>query len=200
MSLALLAVWALPAEAQQGGGRVPERSEIEDRYKWDLADYYADTAAWEVDFTKVDDSTDQLADLKGTLSKSPENLLAILKLRDALEVRLERVYAYAMLVRDQDTRDPGPQALHDRASSLEVRYREAISWFDPELLALPEQTLRSWCRDDPKLAVYEHFFDNVLRQRRHVLSAREEELLAMGGKLAQAPRQAFGMLYQPAPP
>lgn len=194
LSLALLAALALPAEAQQGRGRVPDRSEIEDRYKWDLADYYADTAAWEADFAKVDGSMGQLAARKGMLGKSPENLLAILKLRDALGVRLERVYAYAMLVRDQDTRDPGPQALYDRASSLGVKYREAISWFDPELLALPEETLRNWCRDDPKLAVYEHFFDNVLRQRRHVLSAREEELLAMGGKLAQAPRQAFSML------
>jgi oligoendopeptidase F len=99
-----------------------------------------------------------------------------------------------MLVRDQDTRESAPQAMFDRVSSLGVKYSEALSWFQPELLAMPAETLQSWCRANPKLAVYEHAFDDVLRQRRHVLNAREEELLAMGGKLAQAPRNVFTML------
>ncbi|MCH7813809.1 MAG: oligoendopeptidase F family protein, partial [Planctomycetes bacterium] len=173
---------------------MPTRSDIDPRYKWDLSDYYADTAAWKADLAATDGMIARLADLKDTLAQSAAALLKILELRDALGVRLERVYAYATLVKDQDTREPEPQALFDQAGSLLVKYGEASSWYEPELLALPDGILDEWCHSEPKLVVYRHAFDDVLRQRRHVLSAREEELLAMGGKLAQAPREAFTML------
>lgn len=189
-----LVLAASGAAVQQESGKVPERSEIEQRYKWDLTDMYADSDAWEADFAACRTAIDELAALRGTVGQSPEALLKLLALRDELRVKLERAFAYTMLLRDQDTREPGPQAKFDRITSLAVKLGEATSWFEPEVLALPEGRLMGWCESNPKLAIYTHEFDNLLRRQKHVLSAREEELLAMTGKLAATPRQAFTML------
>lgn len=186
---ALLA--ATPAVAEK---KVPERPEIEARYTWDLEAMYPNPAALEADFTKVEDMIKQLAALKGTLGRSPQDLLAALTLRDECSVQLEKVFAYCMMLRDQDTRVSDSQALYARAETLSTGYDEATSWITPELLSLSSDTLQSWCDQGAKLAVYRHYFDDVLRRKPHTLDAAGEELLAMAGQMSMAPGQIFGML------
>ncbi len=190
----LFLAFSVAAGSGPQAGRVPERASLEKRYKWDLADLYADRDAWEADFALCQKWIDKLAGMKQQMAKSPQALLAVLELRDELGVKLERVFAYAMLLRDQDTREADPQAMHDRTRSLGVKYSEATSWIEPGLLAMPDNQLTTWCQENDKLAIYQHAFDDLLRQRRHVLSAREESLLAMAGKMAGTAQQAFTML------
>jgi len=179
-------------EDQQG--KVPERSEIDPKYTWDLTAMYPNLQAWEADFKSCEQSVGELAAMKGTVSKSPEALLRYLTFNDDLSVKFSRVASYASLLKDQDTRQGGPQALYDRVMSLGVRLSEAASWFEPEILSLPEGRLVAWAKSLPKLAVYTHYFENLTRQRQHVLSMREEELMAMTGKLAATPGETFSML------
>ena len=183
-----------PAGAGQGLGKVPERSQLDARYTWDLSAMYANREAWEADFKACEQNLSTMAGLKGTTAKSPEALLNFLTLSDNLSVRFSKLGAYASLLKDQDTRQPDPQAMYDRVMSLAVKLQEAGSWFEPEILALPDGNLLEWCKNHPKLAVYTHHFQDLLRQKQHVLSAREEELMAMSGKVAAAPREAFTML------
>ena len=184
---------AAPATASQEG-RILEHSEIAEPYTWDLTHIYADLDAWESDFADCEIGVGRLAAKKGTLDGTPTSLLAVFKLYDEVSIKLEKVYAYAMMLKDQDMRDSTAQALFDRVGSLGVKYGEALSWLQPEILAMPERTLREWCRTVDELAIYEHQIDDLLRQREHVLNAREEQLLAMGGKVASAPQQIFSML------
>lgn len=183
-----------PAAEAQGQGKVPERTEIDPKYTWDLTTMYPNQEAWEADFKTCAQSLMSVSKMKGAVEKSPEALLSFLVLSDDLSVRFSKVAAYASLLRDQDTRQSEPQAMYDRVMSLGVRLQEASSWFDPEIVALPEGRLLTWCRDNPKLKIYTHHFEDLLRQRQHVLSAREEELMAMTGKLEASPREAFSML------
>jgi len=184
----------LPVYAQAAPARPRSRAEIEERYTWNLADMYPDIAAWEADYAACERGLQEVAAFRGKVGESADRLLEFLTLRDEFGVRLEKLSAYAAMLRDQDTREPGPQALAERARNLGVRWGEALAWFEPEVLALPEGQLREWCRSHAKLGVYTHYFEDLLRQRKHVLSAREEELLAMSAKVAGTPRLAFGML------
>jgi oligoendopeptidase F len=175
-------------------GKLRERSEIPEKDKWNLADLYADSAAWEADYAKCEKSVQDVAAFKGKATASPAALLQFLMLQDELGIVLDRLSAFASMSKDQDTRESSAQALAERARNLGVQLQEASSWFEPEVLALPPGQLLEWCKTDPKLTVYTHYFDDLLRQQKHVLSAREEELLAMSGKLASTPSSAFGML------
>jgi len=194
LSSILLLTVSGPAGAGQGSGKVPERSQVDARYTWDLSAMYANRGAWEADFKACERDLSAIAGLKGTAAKSPEALLKFLTLSDDVSVRFSKLGAYASMLKDQDTRQSDPQAMYDRVMSLAVKLQEAASWFEPEILALPDGRLLEWCKGHPKLAVYTHHFQDLLRQKQHVLSAREEELMAMSGKVAAAPREAFTML------
>jgi oligoendopeptidase F len=183
-----------PAVAEQAQGKVPERSQIDVKYTWDLAAMYPNLAAWEADFKSCGQALGAIAKMKGTVAKSPETLLSFLTAYEDLSAKFSKMGSYASLLKDQDVRQSDAQAMYDRVATLGVRLGESASWFEPEILSLPDGKLLEWCKSNPKLAIYTHHFDDLLRQKQHVLSAREEELMAMTGKLAATPGEAFSML------
>ena len=179
---------ALPAATT-----TPERSTLDDRYKWDLGKMYASPERWEEHYQQVASLVAEFAAKKGKTSESARSLLAAMQLRDQISVQLEKLHAYAMMKRDEDMRVPASQAIYQRAQTLAVKWNEASAWFQPELLRIPEDQLRGWLQE-ADLKVYQHYFDDLLRTRAHILSAREEELLAMAGKATEVSSDAFGLL------
>ena len=179
---------------KQAKGKVLERRQVDPKYTWNLTAMYPDQEAWEADYKTCEQSKEALQKMNGAISASPEALLKYLTLVDEVSVKLDKLLAYANMLKDQDTRQPGPQGMYDRGTTLSVKLDEASSWFEPALLAIPEQKLKRWLKNNSKLAIYGHRIDNVLRQRKHILSAREEELMAMSGKVTAVPREAYSML------
>jgi len=171
----------------------PERSAVDDRYKWDLTKMYATPDDWDAHYKAVAAMVEQFAALKGTAGQSAEALLKVLTLRDQINIQLEKLGAYAHMKQDEDMRVPASQALAQRAQTLGVKYGEASSWFQPELLQIPESRLNEWLTR-PDLKIYTHFFADLLRSKAHILPAREEELLAMSGKATATAGEAFGLL------
>lgn len=170
-----------------------ERSAIEEKYKWDLSKMYTSQQDWESHYKKVEAMIADFAARTGKVGESSRALLDALKLRDQINVQLEKVAGFASLRRDEDMRVSGNQALYQRGQTLGVKWGESSSWFQPELLKIPEDKLRGWLRE-PELQVYAHYFDDLLRSKTHILSSREEELLAMSSKATDASTDAFGLL------
>src|SRR5215467_8337069 len=170
-----------------------ERSVIEEKYKWDLSKMYGSEQDWEADYKKVDSMIQEFAAKTGKVGESAQSLLDALKLRDQINIQLEKVAGFASLRRDEDMRVAANQALLQRAQTLGVRWGESSSWFQPELLKIPEDKLRDWLKQ-PELQVYQHYFDDLLRSKAHILSSREEELLAMSSKATDASTDVFGLL------
>ncbi len=171
----------------------PERKDINTRDTWNLELMYPDNGAWESHYAQVSGMVEAFEKLRGTLARGPAELRAALQLREQVNVQLEKLYAYAAMRHHEDMRIPEPQALQQRAQTLAVKASEAASWFNPQLLQLPEAKLREWLQRDD-LRVYNHFVDDILRSRAHILSPREEELLAMSGKATEASAEAFSLL------
>jgi oligoendopeptidase F len=170
-----------------------ERGAIEEKYKWDLTKMYASPAQWETHYQEVDKMIAAFAGKKGKVGESAASLLEALKLRDKINIQLEKIAVFASLSRDEDMRVSTNQALFQRSQTLGVKWGEVSSWFQPELLRIDESRLREWLKQ-PDLKVYTHFFEDLLRSKAHVLSAREEELLAMSSKATDASSDAFGLL------
>ncbi len=180
--------------AVQEGKTLPERSEIDAKYLWATETIYPNVEAWEKDFEVLQAMVDQADKFKGTMGKGPNELLTVLQFRDQLEPRLERLYVYCSLVSDQDTRAGEPQALKNRVRSLFVNYGAKTSWLAPEMTAIPFETIQSWMKENAKLALYAQYFDNVFRQKKHILSTREEQLLAWTGEVRSTPYSAYNYL------
>ncbi|HEY1348470.1 MAG TPA: oligoendopeptidase F [Ktedonobacteraceae bacterium] len=170
------------------------RAEVPLQYTWDLSCLFADSQDWEREFQALEQSLPEFAALRATLAGSAEALLSILQKKDAFAQRLERLYIYALLRKDEDTTSDTSQRMAERAMSLSVRASMATSYIEPELLALPEHTFDRFLQTTPALSTYRHLLDDARRKRPHVRSAEVEDLLKATSEISQAPERLYTTL------
>ncbi|MEA4901204.1 oligoendopeptidase F [Desulfitobacterium sp.] len=173
--------------------KLKPRSEIPNKYKWHLEDIFPSDQAWEEEFARPEKSLEQASKFQGELGKSAEHLLACLEWMDGVGMELEEIYTYARMRRDEDNREALYQGMTDRAGALSVKLGSALAFVVPELLAMPEERLADFRKTNPKLEIYDHALEDILRKREHVLSTAEEKILAEVGEIAEAPSAIFGM-------
>lgn len=172
---------------------LPKREEIEAKYKWKLEDIYAGDAQWEEDFERVKTLSEGMSKFRGRLGEGAEALLDCLKASDELLSSNDKLFVYARMKRDENNANHVYQALADRASVLSTGVYASVSFIVPELLSIPEEKLKGFIDGNSDLQLYRQFVNEALRQKKHTLSEREEELLALSSEVAQAPRDIFTM-------
>ncbi|BAU27938.1 oligoendopeptidase F [Aneurinibacillus soli] len=172
---------------------LPKRSEVKQENKWKLEDMFPSDAAWEDEYKQVQQHIEEMGHYKGKLAQSPSVLADCLKTYEKLGLAMERVYVYARMRRDEDNTNTTYQGMTDRAGSLNVSVSSATSFLVPEILAMPEEKLEDYIAD-PVLASHTFYLKEIKRQKAHVLSAIEEQIVAQAGELAQAPQTIFGMI------
>jgi oligoendopeptidase F len=192
MSLTL--VLALAAGMAQAGPNTLNRDSIPDKYKWDLNQIYADWSAWEQGLTRLQQLMDEYAALKGTLNGGPQAVLKAAKLSDELGMLAYKVYQYAGLNNAQNTRDNTINARLQQVQIAFAKFGIATSWYNPELLAIPWETMKGWLDATPELKPYRLGIEDLYRQQTHVLSADKEQLLAYFSQVNNAPSTIFGKL------
>ena len=173
---------------------VPARSEISEEHKWDLEAIYTQDAKWEEDYASLMPLVEGLSSYKGRLGESAQTLLEALRLRDEMSQVLERVFVYAKMRRDEDNSNAHYQALSDRALALIARVQEALAFVSPELLNVGQEKIESFMQELEPLRLHEHEMDDLFREKEHMLSEREEALLAGAGEIAGGPETTFDML------
>ncbi|HKL28987.1 MAG TPA: M3 family metallopeptidase, partial [Natrialbaceae archaeon] len=173
---------------------VPDRSEIDEAYKWDLESIYADDEEWETAYADVEALIDDLETYEGQATDDGETLLDVLELRDEMERELAKVFSYARMRRDEDTTDQHYQALTARAGSLMADAGSAASFIEPELQACSRDEIDAMIESTPGLETYEHHIDDVMRMKEHTRSAEVEALLADLGEVTGASGEVYNML------
>jgi len=171
-----------------------KRSEIAREYTWDLESIYPTNDDWENSFKKLEQGLPELEALKGTLAQSGQALLMVLQTRDVLFEELETLYVYASMRRDEDTTNSVYLGMFDRAMQLLVRASTAISYVEPEILALPQVTLDTFVQETSGLSLYRQQLDDINRNRPHVRTAEVEAVLAAAGEISEVPDSVFSMI------
>lgn len=165
-----------------------------DDLRWRLEDIYSDRQHWEQDFTGAKKQLTGIVSYRGRLGDGGTVLLQALQARARLLETCTRIYNYASMLFDGDTTNPAAQELRDRVVSLNTEASTAISFMNPEILALPEKTVYSFLNREPGLGVYRFELEDLLRYRPHTLTPSEEEIVARAGETLQAPDQIFKMI------
>lgn len=175
--------------------RVPNRDDIDPADRWRLEDLFPDVAAWEAAYRSAEETVRDLAGRKDAFPENPQaaQLAELLELDSRLGEAIDRVYVYAHLGKDGDTRETEAQGRSERASRLNTRASEATSWIEPRILSMPRERLEA-LRNAPELSGWSHYLKDLVRRQEHTLSPAEEELLAMAGDVTRTPRTVFGML------
>ena len=186
-----------PSEAAASNApaaRSRTRDELADRYKWNLTDIFADWEVWEAGFSRLETGIEQYAALKGTLAEGPERLLAAFKLSEELGQLAYRVWYYPSLRYDEDQRDNAINAKRQKVQLLFARWKQAESWFNPELLDIPLETVRAWMDQSEPLRLYRFAIEDLYRQQEHVLDEQGERLMSLASRINAAPNEAYWAL------
>ncbi len=168
------------------------REEIPQEDKWKLEDIFASDEEWEKLLKETEKHISLAERFNGNLAKSTDLFIECMKWADKLGLYLEDLFTYARMRRDENNKIALYQGMTDRASMLSVQAGSALSFIVPEILAIPADRFDQ-LRKDPRMDIYDHFLENILRQKEHVLSPAEEKLLAEASELAAAPSTIFSM-------
>ncbi len=169
------------------------REDIAASDKWRLDHIYPSIEAWEADFAAAQAEITAMDDVRAALAPNMESILSTLGTVARLSERIKKLYRYARMLRDEDSRLSGPQALADRAESLSVRASASAAFLTPALLQMPEALLHE-CAVSPTFADYDRQLLEVLRSRPHTLPAEQEVLLARADEIGGGPEAIYTLL------
>jgi oligoendopeptidase F len=173
--------------------RAVERSEVAEQYRWDLSALYADEAAWVAAGQSIGQQLPSLARWQGKLGESPATLLAALGEWEAASREVDRYFAYAMQLSDQDTRVARPQQMRQQATQVYTELQTATAFMRPEILAVGRPTIERFLAAEPRLGQYRMFLDDILRAAPHTLSPAEEKIVAQAGAMAPTGQQVHNV-------
>ena len=142
-----------------------ERSELDPQFQWDLTPMFESDAAWETTLDSLDADIESLAAFAGKLTDAV-TIGAYLDASTEVGRKVERLYCYASQRHDEDTRDDKAQSMYARIGSKYVKMAAALSFAQPEILSLPEETLTAIV-NDPAVADYKFNLEDLLRGKPH---------------------------------
>ena len=171
-----------------------QRNEIEEKYTWDLSTIFPTDEAFEAELAQVSEEVKKAASLAGHLLDSADSLLTTTEIQLDLMRRIEKLYSYAHMKNDQDTRVAKYQEYQAKGMTLYSDFGQSFAFYEPEFMAITEERYQAFLAEQPALQQYQHYFDKLLKKKAHILTQREEELLAGAGEIFGAAGETFAIL------
>ncbi len=170
------------------------RNDIDKKYRWDLEKMYPNEDLWLKDISKAETLTEEFLQRKGKVMDNSRSLLEALKAMDDIGLLIEKAFVYARMKMDEDNRDSHRQAMFDKINTYASKILSALSFLTPEILSSEEKTVKMFIDENPRLRVYRHMLEGIFNRKEHILSEKEENLLANLGQVTSAPHSIFNIL------
>lgn len=170
-----------------------DRSKIDNKFKWQLDKMYSSKENIEKDIKIVKEYINEVKKYKGKLSDNRESFLNALSVYENASRLVQNLYVYTHMKQHEDTRINSYQGDASRTEMLSSELSMATSYIVPEIIAMDEKVLNGFLEDE-KVSFYKKFVDDILRDKPHTLSEREEELLAATSELTSVPENVYDML------
>mgnify|MGYP001162135361 FL=1 len=174
--------------------KVPERSEIAQKYKWDLESIYSENGEWRNSLEIVKKRLDGFELYEGRVCESGDTLLELLDLSESVMREMGMVISYAKLHSDEDRRNQKYQSMLIEARSVAAKLGGVTSFIEPEIQELDYEKLKLLLKSNAGLDIYHHYLNEIIRVKDHVRSAEVEGLLADMGEIFSAPSEVYGLL------
>ncbi|MGM9885695.1 MAG: oligoendopeptidase F [Lactococcus sp.] len=172
-----------------------ERNEIKAELLWDLTSVFKTDDEFEKKLSTLFAQVGTIeSQYKGHTTASAQDLLKTVEAMLDFSRQIEKVYVYASMKNDQDTRVTQYQEYQAKVTSLYAKYEEGFAFFEPELLSISTETYATFVAEEPQLLKYSHFFERLFSKKAHVLSEKEEKLLAKSSEILGSAAEIFEIL------
>ncbi len=171
-----------------------DRAKVEVRYTWNLEDIYPDQTTWREEKDRLKAAIPRLGTFAARLGESPRVLADALELRFELDKQLSRLYVYASMLSDLDTRESEPQGMQQEMQQLYADFGAEASYMQPEILGLGRERIEEFLAREPRLAPFAVVLRDIIRRAEHTLTHAEEKLLADAQPLAASASNIYGII------
>lgn len=163
------------------------RAEIPAKYKWNAASVFASDEAWDAEADSLLNRVNEVKQMAGSVGKNAKTVADAVEASYELQERLGKIIVYAGISQAVDNADTNAARMYSKMQSVFGQVAAGVSFIEPEILAIDEEKLSKWRKEEPRLKIYDQYFDNLLRQKTHIRSAEVEEVFG----LAQDPLGGF---------
>ena len=171
------------------------RDQIDSKYKWNIEAMIPDESVISGELESIKKEAEAYGeDFAGRLTESADTLLAAFQKRDDIWRRLEKIYVYARMRRDENNAETKYQAMADQCNSVIAAVSASMAFFTPELLSASEETILAYIDAAPGLEIYRFAICDTMRQKAHILTQAEENILAQMSEITGATNDIFTML------
>lgn len=171
------------------------RDQIDSKYKWNIEAMIPDESVISGELETIKKEAEAYGeDFAGRLTESADTLLAAFQKRDDIWRRLEKIYVYARMRRDENNAETKYQAMADQCNSVIAAVSASMAFFTPELLSASEETILAYIDAAPGLEIYRFAICDTMRQKAHILTQAEENILAQMSEITGATNNIFTML------
>jgi len=157
--------------------KVRRRREIAVADTWDVESIFPSLEAWEEAFARAPEHLERLARFEGRLGESAATLADWMDALEKVLLEVVRIRVYAILAYSVEMTNQEAAGRHDRAQGLLARARATTAFAEPEILTIGEERLQQWMEEEERLAIYDHYFEQLYRRKDHVRSREVEALL-----------------------
>ena len=173
--------------------QLPLRSEIKKEDQWRMEDLYGSDKEWETDYLRIWKKFQKAEQMHGKIKESARMCREILDWKQDTELMLERLYVYANQKWHEDMGNARYQQMAGKASDLSSAAEDVLSFVEPELMDLDEETLHRYFQAEPGLELYRRYIHELQRNREHILSKEMEQVLARASSMGQGPENIYSM-------
>ncbi|MGL5981820.1 MAG: oligoendopeptidase F [Cetobacterium sp.] len=169
-------------------------NDINQQYKWDLTHIYPNWNEWDKDLLKLKELMAEVPKYEGLISQNSNNFIKFIALEESVARLLDKVYLYPYLQRDLDSTNEKASVKLQEIESIYANYSIASSWITPEILTIPEETMKKWIDENSELQPNRFPLMEVYRLQEHVLTADKEKLLSYFGQYLGVPSDIYSEL------
>ena len=174
--------------------KIPARADVPEKDKWAIQDLFATDDDWRAALAKAKEFLPRITAFRGRLAESGAVLLSFFRLDDEISLAFDALVHYAQRRSDEDTRAAVYQEMVSQVTRFAVEIQSAAAFETPELLAISDEDMNRLYAEAPELELYRLNIDRIRRRREHVLSDKEEAILAAAGEMAASPDDIYSML------
>ena len=171
-----------------------KRSEIDNKYKWNMTDFYPDWAEWDKDLETLKSMMKEIPQYKGQIKDDSKKFVELIKLEEKIGRLLDKLYVYVYMLKDLDSKDEVSSVKLQEIQAIYTEYSVSAAWITPEILQIPKETMERWIEENPELKDNRFGLMEIYRLQGHVLDEGKEKLLSYYGQYMGAPHDIYAEL------
>ena len=154
------------------------RENIDNKYKWDLSDIYANWESWEKDLENLKEIIKEIPTFETSITADEKKFIELIKLEEKIQRMIDKLYLYPYMLRDLDSKDVVAAEKMQIIEHIYSEYSVISSWIVPKILEIPKETMDKWIERNPELHEHRFGLSELYRLREHVLDKDKEKLLS----------------------